>query len=170
MRGLAVLHSIHRALITSPTPLPNIEFSFSVSDVADPTNLGRSIWALSRTQEKEEKWLLPDFGYWSWPVDLIGGYDQVRREIASSELDFSSKKKQVVWRGAIKTNTLRRDLIRVTRNKDWADVQAIEWHNSTNVAAASNSITIPDHCQYQFVIQTEGTFDTKRQQHYSITH
>jgi hypothetical protein len=156
-RGLSLLHAIHRAIITSPSPLPNIEFSFTTSDIADPLHLQHSIWALSRTEDEEETWLIPDFGYWSWPNSLIGGYEQIRREIADSEINFADKKRQVVWRGVSGTNSLRKDLLRVTANKEWADVQDIEWANSTAVdQVTSGAIAIPEHCQYQFVIQTEG--------------
>lgn len=101
---------------------------------------------------------MSDFGYWSWPNDLIGGYEQVRREIANTEVDFTAKKKQVVWRGALKTNPLRTDLLKATANKEWANVQAMQWSNSTAVADQdlSNALAIPEHCQYQFVVQTEG--------------
>lgn len=99
---------------------------------------------------------MSDFGYWSWPTDLIGGYEQIRREIADTELDFAFKKRKIVWRGAVKTNALRKDLLKATANVEWADVQAIKWDNSTSAGATSNTISTPQHCQYQFVLQTEG--------------
>ena len=153
------MHALHRALVTSPEPLPDVEFSFTVSDLADPTHLRHAIWALTRTSEEEEKWLMSDFGYWSWPLDLVGGYEQVRREISDSEVDFARKKKQVIWRGAVKTNQLRKDLIRVTAGKEWADVRGIEWANATEVKdqESARALTMPEHCQYQFALQTEGT-------------
>ncbi|KAK0112703.1 hypothetical protein ONS95_014440 [Cadophora gregata] len=157
-RALAILHAIHRAMITSPAPLPEIEFSFSVSDIADEHHLGRSIWALARTASEQEKWLMSDFGYWSWPLDLVGGYDQIRREIADIEVAFSEKKPQVVWRGAVKTNKFRQDLIRVTNEKIWADVKGILWKDATDLRAQDygKANSIPEHCLYQFLIQTEG--------------
>lgn len=157
-RALAILHALHRAIITSPQPLPDAEFSLVVSDIADPAHIGRPIWVLSRTAKEEEKWLMSDFGYWSWPLDLVGGYEQIRREILDTEVDFSAKKKQVVWRGAVKTNKHREDLVRVTAGKEWADVQAILWANATEIKAQESvkALTMPEHCQYQFVIQTEG--------------
>ncbi|TVY17332.1 Protein O-glucosyltransferase 1 [Lachnellula arida] len=159
LRGLSLLHAIHRAIITSPSPIPNVEFSFSTTDIADPKNRRHSIWALTRTEEQEEKWLMSDFGYWSWPNDVVGAYEQIRREIAINEMDFADKKKQVVWRGALNTNSIRKNLLSVTANKDWADVEAMQWIDTNSTAGngvTSNSIPIPGHCQYQFVIQTEG--------------
>lgn len=102
---------------------------------------------------------MSDFGYWSWPNDLVGSYEQIRREIAINEIDFADKKKQVVWRGALNTNAVRKNLLSITANKDWADVEAMQWTDTNSTAGngvTSNAIPIPGHCQYQFVIQTEG--------------
>ncbi|KAH7319226.1 glycosyl transferase family 90-domain-containing protein [Rhexocercosporidium sp. MPI-PUGE-AT-0058] len=157
-RALAILHAIHRAMITSAARLPDIEFSFSVSDIADEQHLGQPVWALARTPSKQERWLMSDFGYWSWPLDLVGGYDQIRLEIADIEIDISEKKPQVVWRGAVKTNKFRRDLIKVTNGKTWADVKGIAWQDATELKAQDHgkAISIPEHCLYQFLIQTKG--------------
>ncbi|KAL2074706.1 hypothetical protein VTL71DRAFT_8485 [Oculimacula yallundae] len=161
-RALAILHAIHRAIITSPTPLPDIELSFSVSDIelsfsvsdiADEEHLGRPIWALARTSSEQEKWLMSDFGYWSWPLDLVGGYDQIRREIADTEIDFSEKKPQVMWRGAVKTNKFRKDLMRVTNEKTWADVKGIAWEGASELKAQDigKAISIPEHCRGKYL-------------------
>jgi len=102
---------------------------------------------------------MSDFGYWSWPLDLVGGYEQIRREISEVEIDFTSKKKQVVWRGAVSNNkNLRGRLVKVTEDKSWADVRDIEWQNATAVTVQdfAMQISMPEHCGYQFVIQTEG--------------
>lgn len=159
-RALAILHAIHRAIITSPEPLPNTEFSFTVADVVpDPEEKHNPIWGLARKEEDEEIWLMSDFGYWSWPLDLVGGYDEVRREIAEAEMDFTHKKHQAVWRGAVATNGHREELIRVTENKEWADVKAIVWAGVSELNPEDNAkaLSMPQHCQYQFVIHTEGT-------------
>jgi len=97
---------------------------------------------------------MSDFGYWSWPLDLVGSYDQIRREIADSEVAFEVKRKQVVWRGAVQTNKMREDLLKVTKQKYWADVKSIEWSGVSEVKG--DPLSMPEHCQYQFVIQTEG--------------
>jgi len=101
---------------------------------------------------------MSDFGYWSWPLDLVGVEEQIRREIADSESqgDFAMKEKQVVWRGAVKTNKFRKILLRVTAGKEWADVQSTQWANVTDLKDSTTAWTIPEHCQYQFVIRTEG--------------
>ena len=128
------------------------------SDFADPDHLNKTIWALSRTADQEEIWLMPDFGYWSWPLNLVGGYEQIRQEIADTELQFHAKKKQALWRGAVKTNEYREDLLRVTKDKEWADIKAIEWSGAADptVSDGTKPLSMPEHCQYQFLVHTEG--------------
>lgn len=101
---------------------------------------------------------MSDFGYWSWPVDLVGGYEEIRREMKDTKTDFQDKIQKVVWRGSVKTNEHRRQLIDVTNGKEWADVKGVDWANETVVAAGDvgNALSISDHCKYMFVVQTEG--------------
>jgi hypothetical protein len=106
---------------------------------------------------------MSDFGYWSWPLGLVGGYEQIRRQISEVEhgLDFGSKTKLALWRGAVKTNNHRKELINVVKGgEDWADVKHIRWVNARKVMAKDEgiAISIPDHCRYQFVIHTEGCY------------
>jgi hypothetical protein len=131
--------------------------------VPDPEEKHNPIWGLARKEEDEEIWLMSDFGYWSWPLDLVGAYDEVRREIAEAEVDFAKKKKQAVWRGAVATNEHREELIKVTENKEWADVKAIVWAGVSELNPEDNvkALSMPQHCQYQFVIHTEGTHRRK---------
>jgi len=103
---------------------------------------------------------MPDFGYWSWPLDVVGEYTQVRTEIRAleEELKFEDKKPLVVWRGSTRTNILREYLVNGTVGKSWSDIQAIEWRNMTTMMPGDEelSISMPDHCAYQFVLHTEG--------------
>jgi Glycosyl transferase family 90 len=160
-RGLAILNSIQRSIVAFPGAIPNIEFSFCLGDIAtfDPSEK-HATWALTRRAVEEEKWVMPDFGYWSWPLDVVGEYTQVRDEIVDLEetLPFKDKKPQAVWRGAVGTNPLREELINATRGKSWSDVQEIVWLNMTIMApgSAELSLTMPEHCKYQYVIHTEG--------------
>jgi elongation factor P hydroxylase len=104
---------------------------------------------------------MSDFGYWSWPLGLVGGYEQIRSQISEVEhgLRFGSKIKLAMWRGAVKTNNHRKDLINVVKGGEhWADVKSIRWANTRKVKGKDEgiAISIPDHCRYQFVIHTEG--------------
>lgn len=112
-----------------------------------------------------------DFGYWSWPLDLVGAYDEVRREIVEAEMDFGEKKKQAVWRGAVATNSHRQELIKVTENKEWADVRAIVWAGISDLISEdqAKALSMPQHCTYQFVIHTEGMCRSNRKYRIGLT-
>jgi hypothetical protein len=106
---------------------------------------------------------MSDFGYWSWPLDLVGGYEQIRRQISEVEhsLDFGSKIKLAVWRGAVRTNKYRKELMNAVKGGEhWADVKEVRWANASKVTGKDEgiAISIPNHCQYQFVIHTEGCY------------
>ncbi|KAF2097380.1 hypothetical protein NA57DRAFT_57970 [Rhizodiscina lignyota] len=160
-RSLAILSSIHRAIGSSTDPIPNVEFSFSVSDIADSEHKGsgRPIWTFSRRAEDEHQWLMPDFGFWSWGLDLVGEYTQIRNQISQSENTFSDKLSKAVWRGT-ENSQVRKDLIKVTKpfRQTWADIQSITW--SGRIKLSSNSklkaLSIPEHCNWKFLIHTEG--------------
>ncbi|PVI06702.1 hypothetical protein DM02DRAFT_709342 [Periconia macrospinosa] len=157
-RALGTLHQIDRALTSSPERLPDIEFSFVVSDLPDPQHAHHTFWSLSRLVVDEETWLMPDFGYWSWPLDLVGNYEQIRAELSAKEPPWEQKITKALWRGAVKTNPVRSHLLQMTRDKEWADVQEVRWRNRTHVASGetSNALSMVDHCNYQFLIHTEG--------------
>jgi len=71
-------------------------------------------------------------------------------------LEFHSKKRQAIWRGALKTNKHGEDLLRITEGKGWADVKAVEWSNALDPKAGTFPVSMPERCQYQFSIHTEG--------------
>lgn len=99
---------------------------------------------------------MPDFGYWAWPVDLVGEYAEVRMEMQQNEVPWEEKIPKVLWRGAVKTNEeIRGALMRVTEGKEWADVKEVTWKNRTEVASSA-AVPIADHCGYQFLMHTEG--------------
>lgn len=101
---------------------------------------------------------MPDFGFWSWPLDLVGGYEEIRLQISETEPQFNEKKRRAVWRGALETNKHKEELLRVTESKAWADVKAIKWSNAKDpeINDGSSPLSMPEHCQYQFLIHTEG--------------
>ena len=156
---LATLHSICRARSSSRsrTGLPDIEFIFSVEDkIADVARSADPIFALAR-KASEQAFLMPDFGLWAWEniQNGIGPYSEVvdtiiRRE--RNELSWSSKRNQLVWRGKLSfAPKLRRALVDVTRNKDWADIKPLEWNRKDHF------LSMEDHCRYTFIAHVEGT-------------
>ncbi|KAF2456649.1 glycosyl transferase family 90-domain-containing protein [Lineolata rhizophorae] len=153
-RSLAVLHSLNRAVETFPDLLPNIEFSFAVDDMAEPSGNSKTIWSLARLPEKEKQWLMPDFGFWSWPVTGAESYNELRRQIAEEEDYFDNKLPMVMWRGALNVNKERKNLMEITKDKDWADVKDIDWSNKTLLY--ERLVSMVDHCKYKYLIHTEG--------------
>ncbi|KAE9978135.1 hypothetical protein EG328_001672 [Venturia inaequalis] len=158
-RAIAILQSIYRAILTSPNPVPNIEFSFSVSDYADPNHVNKTIWALTRLASEESTWLMSDFAYFSWPMNgLIGSYATVRSRISEREPAWKDKIDKAVWRGSVKPNKARQDLINAAEGKDWSDVRGIEWSSAKSLMKASQkyAVSVVDHCAYKYLIGTEG--------------
>ncbi|KAL4754537.1 hypothetical protein BDW72DRAFT_129079 [Aspergillus terricola var. indicus] len=170
-RGKATLHSLHRALSSYPDrhSLPDIEFVLTTDDFSTRTSTRLSpIWSYTKHPEDEDTaiWLMPDFGYWSWPeVETVGEYKDVRRRISAMEegLAFSDKKKQLLWRGSVSANPeIREALLDTARGKSWANVKEINWDDSHSHPHSKSSpfdndvLPIEDHCTYAFLAHTEG--------------
>ena len=166
-RGKASLNSLNRALAAFPDRqnLPNIEFTFTTEDMSR----GESpIWAYSKRDDEKAVWLMPDFGYWSWPEVNIGPYKEIRQRIAAvddggitakgkvaSGLRFKDKKKQLFWRGSVVTNeALRGKLMQASQGKSWSSVRQINWGDPNDVR--ENLIPMEDHCRYMFLAHVEG--------------
>ena len=155
-RASATLNALNRALTAFPEPqrLPNIEFIFSSHD----ENPGpEPVWVYSKRDQDTNVWLMPDFGYWSWPETNVGAYRDVRRRIAAvdDELHFGDKKMELLWRGNIDTAPeLRGKLFEATKDKDWASVREIHWGDEKDVER--NFVPIEDHCRYMFLAHVEG--------------
>jgi len=153
---LAILSSIHRALVADPARArrPNIEFVFSIEDkVDDVMTPDLPAWVLARKPTEEAVWLMPDFGFWAWDnlFNSIGPYSQVVDRIERSEIPWAEKKKKLVWRGKPSfAPKLRRALMDAARNKPWDDVKQVDWNKKTNV------ISMEDHCDYMFIAHVEG--------------
>ncbi|KAL1969247.1 hypothetical protein VTN77DRAFT_501 [Rasamsonia byssochlamydoides] len=166
-RAKATLHSLHRALIAFPNraELPSVEFIFTTEDFvsdepAEEASKG-PIFAYSKRDGDHAVWLMPDFGYWSWPEVKVGPYRDVRRRIAAvdEELAFQDKKRQLLWRGSLATAPeLRSKLLAATRGKHWASVKAVDWDDDKNDKYNHNNDLLPieDHCRYMFLAHTEG--------------
>lgn len=97
---------------------------------------------------------MPDFGYWAWPTDPVGAYQDVRNQMGVREKaqKFSEKKAKVVWRGAPLTEQ-RQALIKQWHGKPWSDIEPFDWDDPE---IAKKFVIMPDHCQWQFVLHTEG--------------
>ncbi|KAI9874887.1 MAG: hypothetical protein M1830_009177 [Pleopsidium flavum] len=165
-RGLASLHSLNRALTAAPNrrDLPNIEFEFTTEDSGDGS---QPLWAYSKKEEEHWAWLMPDFGYWSWPEVKAGSYRKVRHQIAAVDdgaivdgkshpgIGFYEKNRRLLWRGNVATSPeIRGDFMEATKGKKWADVKALDWGSKEDIEA--NLLPMGDHCRYMFLAHTEG--------------
>ncbi|KAF2119111.1 glycosyl transferase family 90-domain-containing protein [Lophiotrema nucula] len=153
----AILHQLHRALITSPSPLPDTRFAFVVND--SPKN---NSWAFAKPNKPSSynTWLMPHFGFWSWPSANLGTMDDTLSRIdeIESATEWSGKIDKVVWRGTPWFNPvghprLRQDLVRVAQGQEWADVEKFE----VGIGGEThNALKIKDFCKYKYVMYTEG--------------
>ncbi|KAK5076380.1 hypothetical protein LTR64_006140 [Lithohypha guttulata] len=154
-RELSTLHAIYRAILTSPLPLPNIEFVFNTDDIVfEP----QPLWAYARKAEHNHLWLMPDFGFFSWPETLAGSMREVQLKAVEEEdirqHPWHNKIEKVLWRGATMGLALRDRLLSVTTGKEWADVVALDWHDKDSMQHDLKSM--PEHCDYKYLVHTEG--------------
>jgi hypothetical protein len=139
-------------MLTSPEPLPNIEFTFNVDDKLS----GHPQWVYARQSHNTELWLMPEFGFWAWPETKIGSYGEVqlKSRMTEQEWPWSRKIDKLLWRGAIMGLELRNKLVEISSGKDWADVKSLDWHNEDSMKNDLKSMD--EHCQYKFLAHTEG--------------
>ena len=174
-RAKSTLSAINRALyaLSDRSGLPSIEFIFSADDY---THGPQPIWTYSKRKEDTWAWLMPDFGYWSWPEVDAGSYSHVRQRIASIDngdgrdnatshnpsgqnngLKFKDKRKQLLWRGNIATAPdLRQKLLSVTSNKPWSSTASVEWGEKHDNNIPNNFMSLEDHCNYMLLAHVEG--------------
>ncbi|KAK6437114.1 hypothetical protein LTR95_006693 [Oleoguttula sp. CCFEE 5521] len=157
-RALGTLHSLYRAISAFPGELPDVEFTFVTHDDAlrGPDDK-HTTWTYTRLSHQESIFLIPDFGFWGWPDVGIRSYSELQSVLAVTEEYFIDKRQQLVWRGAIGglgSADVREGLVKASKNKPWADVQVMEWHNATDIAA--KLLSMEQHCGYMFLAQTEG--------------
>ncbi|KAF4630378.1 hypothetical protein G7Y89_g7760 [Cudoniella acicularis] len=155
----AVLHQLYRAIITSPTPLPDTILTLSIID-----NPRQNAWSFARSNDPRIKgnyWVMPHFAYWSWPKPFIGTMDTALSKIQEVERQtpWDNKIDKAVWRGtawfnSVGNTALRPNLLKETKGKDWADVEDMKW--KMNGVEAANSIEIDEFCRYKYIIYTEG--------------
>lgn len=154
-RIVGTLASIHKAIVSAPEDVPNIEFSVSYDDM--PTRSNNAVeWGIARRTEDTNVWLMPDYGYWGWESVGLPSYSIIRRKIntVNSKSTWERKVKQAVWRGNVKNAPrIREKLIEVSKDKPWSDIRHADHSNRSN----SSYLTVEELCNYMFVVQTEGT-------------
>ena len=161
-RDQATLLALHRAILTSPEPLPNIEFTFNADDIASPED---TTWAYSRQETDEKIWLMPDFGYWSWPEPKIGSYAEVQMKATAmdTKVPWTKKTDKLVWRGAMLDLLVREQLLQASEGHEWSDVRILNWEDEAQ-GKSHNVLSMDEHCGYKFVAHTEGVSYSARLQ------
>ncbi|KAH8892445.1 hypothetical protein GQ53DRAFT_793814 [Thozetella sp. PMI_491] len=167
----ATLHQIHRAVITSPTPLPDTIFAINVRDQAYGTAWSYSRPAFAAPSANmppiTRAFLMPHFSFWAWPLPFIGSFARAAAAIRNIEADlpFSMKDPRAVWRGTTRFHGshnphLRQNLLDATKGAKWADVEALRWEGAMKEGGSNdtavNAMMIEDFCRYKYVLHTEG--------------
>ena len=148
-RVYAVLSDLHRAVVTSPEPLPNIDFIFGTADSGE-SSCG---FGFARGKKEPHIWLMPCFSFWSWPETLVGDYFEVERKIdaVESRVAWDMKVPKLFWRGAPSMNFRRQAIIDRVENASWSDIKPLDW-----AAHPEDRRDIWDHCQYKYLAHVEG--------------
>ncbi|KAK5661650.1 hypothetical protein OQA88_9750 [Cercophora sp. LCS_1] len=165
----AALHQLHRAILTSPSPLPDTIFTLNFQDQPFGTAFTYSRAADPKPRSSSDAnrdFLMPHFSFWAWNLPFIGSMSRASAAITSLEAEYSQawhkKIPKAVWRGTAWFNSvhaprLRFDLLNTAKGKPWADVETLEWTRSSNGPNnASNALRIEDFCRYKYVLHTEG--------------
>ena len=166
-RGHATLHALNRALTSSPNRklLPNIEFVLLIEDFSGE-NVPRWVYSKRDVEADNNVWLMPDFGYWSWPETGVSSYTKFRRRAMAIDegiredgdrigrINFQDKRKVLVWRGALRPNPLRQKLYDLAKGKKWADVQYINWDDKED--KKNKLLRMEEYCKYAFLAHVEG--------------
>ncbi|KAK4981555.1 hypothetical protein LTR66_009898 [Elasticomyces elasticus] len=157
-RTSGVLNTLNRAILSSPAPLPNVELSFVIDDIARlPEHTSHTILAFSRHASDpvgDRVWVMPDFSFWSWP-GISGSWPSTQQEVIEREATYADKIAQIVWRGALDMNyPVRGSLIKESQGKPWSAIMTFNW--SDPIDKREKKISMADHCKYKFTAHTEG--------------
>jgi hypothetical protein len=142
------------AVTASRQKLPNVEFCIGLMDWGS-----RGKFGLDRAAEVEDVWLMPDYGFWSWP-EHVGSYADLRErtEKIEEEIGWSGKKSSLLWRGSLQAGTADREaLVGTAANHRWSDVSAIDW-----TSPDKRPIAMEDHCKWKYLAYPEGNSNNGR--------
>lgn len=105
-------------------------------------------WALTRqdSDEYNDIWLMPDYGYWSWNFAQIPSYQAVRQQMILMEKgqSWSQKLDKAVWRGKVNANAeVRAKLLEAAKGKSWSDIHDVD----VGEGVTPDFISLADHCR-----------------------
>ena len=127
-----------------------IRFTFQIQDAGDSEDEPVPTMVLDRTVEQPELWLMPDFGFWSWPEPKVGSFVEVRDKAGKweSEHSWSEKLPKLFWRGASLGLSIRDQLVDAAQGHAWSDVKIMNWGNIQK----GDLLTMEEHCGYQYLV------------------
>ncbi|KAN0062673.1 hypothetical protein ACQY0O_004863 [Thecaphora frezii] len=146
-RSYAALALLYQSVITSRERLPDVEFCISVNDWG---SMGK--FSLDRAPYLEDVWLMPDYGWYSWP-EHVGSYAELREKTLRIERETPWEKKvaKLFWRGSMGVGTADREaMLGVARGHEWNDARELDW------SRPGDAIPMEDHCKWKFHGFPEG--------------
>lgn len=165
-RARAILHSIYRAVATSPEEIADAEFvmffpdsvEYAVGTLGETGNdnitaKNSSFWSFSRREEHKNVWLMPDFGFWNW--GKMGTLDSIKRKVSAVEqsMSFEDKTDRLLWRGRVwVAPETREPLMAATKTKEWADVVGLYGYEGFR----EKWVNPEDHCKWKYLLYAEG--------------
>ncbi|KAL8279427.1 hypothetical protein RQP46_008239 [Phenoliferia psychrophenolica] len=87
-------------------------------------------FTMARSYLDGSAWLIPDFGFYSWPEPVTTGYKGVWRKIeqVEREVTWENKIPKLFWRGAFLA-PIRDALRKAAEGMPWGDIGGIQWRN-----------------------------------------
>ncbi|PPJ50178.1 hypothetical protein CBER1_05225 [Cercospora berteroae] len=165
-RIIAVVQQVVQAVAAADAagePIPNIEFSVVVDDIAvlKEENPG-ALWSFTRKSadpRQDNLWLVPSFHFFGAPPEAEG-FRTMQQKFRRHDSSLEEKIPQVVWRGALWVNeAVRKPLLQVTADKEWANVSSMDWGKPDTV------IPMDEFCKFRYTINTEGRSWSARMTH-----
>lgn len=103
-------------------------------------------------RDSDRMFLLPDFGFYSWPEPRVLGWQDARRKAIEfdARLNWTSKEDKLFWRGAY-LSQLRHDLRDVANAHLWGDIGEIKWGEG-----ATGWISMEQHCGKRFLADADS--------------
>ncbi|KAJ1025215.1 hypothetical protein NDA16_002719 [Ustilago loliicola] len=133
----SALALLFQSVVGSREKLPDAEFCLSANDWG---SMGK--FSLDRAPYLEDVWLMPDYGFYSWPEPGIGSYTEHREKTLRVEQanPWGKKVPKLFWRGAMGVGTAdRKALLAAAENHAWNDVKPLDWGNREGF------VTMEDH-------------------------
>lgn len=153
-RTKAALSLLHLAVTGSRQKLPNVEFCIGLMDWGS-----RGKFGLDRAPDLEDVWLMPDYGFWSWP-EHVGSYQELRERTkeVEEEVGWAGKKSKLLWRGTLSAGTADREaLVGSAKGHSWSDVAPIDWNYPD-----MRPVAMEDYCRWKFHAFPEGNTNNGR--------